>query len=129
MSSRVEPIAPGASWSRLAVAVERIQAADSREAGLEVLAQAALELAVPEPASAPLEPGSVTCGAEPPLWALENAVLRQRLVEKEERLRLALDAASLGTWEHVPSTHASHWNVRSKAIFGLAPDEELDFDR
>ena len=130
MSSRVDPIRPGASWSRLAVAVERIQAAESLEAGLEMLAQAALELAVVEPASAPSDPAAVACDpAEPPLWALENVVLRQRLVEKEERLRLALDAASLGTWEHVPSTHATYWDERSKAIFGLAPAEELDFDR
>lgn len=59
----------------------------------------------------------------------EATRLRERLVEQEERLRLALDAASLGTWEHIPSTHATYWDARSKAVFGLAPDEDLDFER
>lgn len=61
-------------------------------------------------------------------WVLENVSLRERLVEQEERLRLALDAASLGTWEHIPSTHATYWDTRSKAIFGLGPDDTLDFE-
>jgi PAS domain S-box-containing protein len=64
-----------------------------------------------------------------PAQHAENVLLRERLVEQEERLRLALEAASLGTWEHVPSTHATYWDARCKAIFGLAPDEELDFER
>jgi PAS domain S-box-containing protein len=61
--------------------------------------------------------------------ALENVELRERLGEQEERLRLALQAASLGTWEHIPESHATHWDARSKAIFGLPPDAELDFER
>jgi len=60
---------------------------------------------------------------------LENVRLRERLVQQDERLRLALEAASLGTWEHIPSTHATYWDARSKAIFGLLPHEELDFER
>jgi PAS domain S-box-containing protein len=60
---------------------------------------------------------------------LENRLLRERLVEQEERLRLALEAASLGTWEHIPSTHSTYWDARSKAIFGLGPGDELDFER
>ena len=32
--------------------------------------------------------------------------LREQLLEQEERLRLALQAANLGTSEHVPGTHA-----------------------
>jgi len=54
--------------------------------------------------------------------------LRQRLLEQEERLRLALEAANLGTWEHVPGTHALHWDARAKAIFGLGAEDALDFD-
>ncbi len=54
--------------------------------------------------------------------------LRQQLLEQEERLRLALQAANLGTWEHVPGTHALHWDARAKAIFGLGADDSLDFD-
>ena len=58
----------------------------------------------------------------------EAKELRLRLQEQEERLRLALQAASLGTWEHVPSTHATYWDSRSKAIFGLEAVEELGFE-
>jgi PAS domain S-box-containing protein len=54
--------------------------------------------------------------------------LRQQLLEQDERLRLALEAANLGTWEHVPGTHALHWDARAKAIFGLGPEDTLDFD-
>ncbi|MET0794200.1 MAG: ATP-binding protein, partial [Polyangiaceae bacterium] len=54
--------------------------------------------------------------------------LRQQLLEQEERLRLALQAANLGTWEHVPGTHALFWDARAKAIFGLEPEDALEFD-
>ena len=54
--------------------------------------------------------------------------LRQQLLEQEERLRLALQAANLGTWEHVPGTRALHWDARAKQIFGLEPEDTLDFE-
>lgn len=54
--------------------------------------------------------------------------LRQQLLEQEERLRLALQAANLGTWEHVPGTHALHWDARAKAIFGLEAEDSFDFE-
>lgn len=58
----------------------------------------------------------------------ETRDLREQLRDQAERLELALQAANLGTWEHVPSTHATFWDARSKAVFGLGPSEELDFD-
>jgi PAS domain S-box-containing protein len=62
-------------------------------------------------------------------WAIEDGRLRSRLLEHEERLTLALEAASVGTWEHVPSSHATFWDNRSKAVFGYPADEELTFER
>jgi len=62
-------------------------------------------------------------------WAIENGRLRRRLLEQDGRLRLALEAASVGTWEHVPTTHATFWDERSKAIFGYRADDELTFER
>jgi PAS domain S-box-containing protein len=62
------------------------------------------------------------------VWAFGNIQLRQRLLEQDERLRLALEAASLGTWEHVPSSHATYWDERCKIIFGRAPDAPFEFD-
>ena len=61
--------------------------------------------------------------------AIENGRLRHRLLEQDARLRIALEAASVGTWEHVPSTHATYWDERSKAIFGYGADDEITFDR
>lgn len=60
--------------------------------------------------------------------SLETQGLRQQLREQAERLRLALQAANMGTWEHVPSTHATFWDARSKAVFGFGEREELTFD-
>ena len=62
-------------------------------------------------------------------WAIEDGRLRGRLLDHEERLTLALEAASVGTWEHVPSTHATYWDNRSKAVFGYTADEDLSFER
>lgn len=61
--------------------------------------------------------------------AVESIRLRTRLGEQEERLRLALEAAKMGTWEHVPNTHETYWDARSKAMFGYGPDEVLTFER
>lgn len=62
------------------------------------------------------------------LGNLETQELRQQLREQAERLRLALHAANMGTWEHVPSTHATFWDARSKAVFGFGEGEDLTFD-
>src|SRR6187551_3579541 len=39
----------------------------------------------------------------------------------EETLRLALQAASLGTWSFDPATGAMDWSVEMERIFGLEP--------
>jgi PAS domain S-box-containing protein len=54
--------------------------------------------------------------------------LRQQLKEQADRLRLALQAANMGTWEHIPSTHATFWDARSKAVFGFGEREDLSFE-
>jgi PAS domain S-box-containing protein len=46
----------------------------------------------------------------------------------EERLRLAVEATGLGTWDLDPLTGALHWDARSKAIFGVPPEATLDYD-
>ncbi|WP_224245752.1 sensor histidine kinase [Hyalangium gracile] len=53
-----------------------------------------------------------------------NAQLRQ----SEERLRLAVDAAQLGTWDYNPVTGALRWDERCKAIFGLPSEAEVTYD-
>ncbi|MFE8599753.1 PAS domain-containing sensor histidine kinase [Archangium violaceum] len=46
----------------------------------------------------------------------------------EERLRLAIEATGLGTWDLDPLTGALLWDERCKALFGLPPDASLDYD-
>ncbi|HYO69976.1 MAG TPA: PAS domain-containing protein [Archangium sp.] len=47
---------------------------------------------------------------------------------QEERLRLAVEATGLGTWDLDLLTGALHWDERCKALFGVAPDAALDYD-
>jgi len=156
-----------AALARLTEAVGRIQATQTLDASLALLAGAAADLvsagrvtivdrpdeSVKDAVAFPLvASGGESLGvlwAEPKAgasfsavdrtllgelarlgsWAIENVQLKRRLVAQDERLRLALQAASLGTWEHIPSTHATFWDTRSKAIFGCPPEEELDYAR
>ncbi len=48
------------------------------------------------------------------------------LRESEEMLRLALEAAGMGIWELDPRTGERRWSARSKALFGLPPEAEVD---
>lgn len=43
----------------------------------------------------------------------------------EERLRLAMEATGLGTWDYDPATGHLLWDERCKALFGLPPDAEV----
>jgi PAS domain S-box-containing protein len=52
----------------------------------------------------------------------ELAEANQRLASSEERLRLALQSAAIGTWEENPLRGELHWDTRSKAIFGFPPE-------
>ncbi len=45
----------------------------------------------------------------------------------EERLRLALEAAAMGTWYWDLRTGDFLWSDQAKALFGLPPDGEMDY--
>ena len=45
----------------------------------------------------------------------------------EARLRIALDAAGLGTWDYNPITDQLRWDVRCKALAGLPASAEVDW--
>lgn len=45
--------------------------------------------------------------------------------ESKERLKLAVDAAGLGTWDYNPLTGELIWDHRCKEMFGLLPVEEI----
>ena len=58
-------------------------------------------------------------GASEDVGALRRAEERQR--ELNEHLRLALDAADLGTWQWDMATGAVVWDERMEALFGFEP--------
>jgi signal transduction histidine kinase/DNA-binding response OmpR family regulator len=46
----------------------------------------------------------------------------------EARLRIALEAAGLGTWDFNPISETLRWDARCKALAGLSPDAEVTYD-
>lgn len=59
--------------------------------------------------------------------ALRVAATEAALRRSEERLRLAVEATELGTWDYQPSTGRLDWSERCKALFGLPPDAEVSY--
>ncbi|WP_158623495.1 ATP-binding protein [Corallococcus sp. CA053C] len=51
--------------------------------------------------------------------------LASTLRASEERLRLAQDAADMGSWDINPLTGEASWNPRFRALLGLPPDSEV----
>ena len=63
--------------------------------------------------------------------AMQDITATQRAVEalrvSEDRLRMTLRAADLGTWDMNPATGALRWDERCKAFFGLPPEAEVTY--
>jgi PAS domain S-box-containing protein len=53
---------------------------------------------------------------------------QEALVLSEERARLAVASAEIGTWDFDPATGALRWDERCKALFGLPSDAEVTYD-
>jgi PAS domain S-box-containing protein len=51
------------------------------------------------------------------------------LRRSEDRLRIALEAGQLGTWDWNLVTNRVVWNTRFKALFGLPPQGQMTLDR
>jgi PAS domain S-box-containing protein len=57
-------------------------------------------------------------------------VLARQAVERlEERLRTALESADIGTWDFDPVAGVLSWDERCRRMFGLAPDDPVDYAR
>lgn len=52
----------------------------------------------------------------------------QRLRDSEDRLRLAMEATSMGAWDYSPATGHLEWSDRCKALFGLPPSATVSYD-
>lgn len=48
------------------------------------------------------------------------------VAESDERVRIAVEAAGMGTWDYYPERNETTWSLRSKEIFGLAADDGMD---
>ncbi|GAA4315882.1 ATP-binding protein [Mucilaginibacter gynuensis] len=58
----------------------------------------------------------------------ELVVARKQREEAEERLRMAIESAELGTWAIDATTHETFPSDRTKELFGLNCDEEMGLD-
>ncbi|QSQ20052.1 PAS domain-containing protein [Pyxidicoccus parkwayensis] len=56
----------------------------------------------------------------------EAARIARKLSESEDRLRLALEGADLGTWDYELSTRQRSYSARSLELLGLPPDSVMD---
>ena len=56
-----------------------------------------------------------------------RALAEEALTQSEDRLRLAVESAELGTWDYDPQTGALSWSNRCKALFGVPSDVHVDY--
>jgi PAS domain S-box-containing protein len=50
------------------------------------------------------------------------------LRDSEERLRLVIDSAEIGTWDFNPRSGVLFWDARCKAMFGMLPEDEATYE-
>jgi len=62
------------------------------------------------------------------LLAQERQVTESLLRQSEERLRLAVQATGLGTWDWDLTKDTLLWSERTRALFGLPADAEVTYD-
>jgi PAS domain S-box-containing protein len=53
--------------------------------------------------------------------------MEKALVESEERLRVAIASAKVGTWDYNPVTKTGRWDAQCKRSFGLPPSRPVNF--
>src|SRR5207237_6969471 len=51
-----------------------------------------------------------------------------KLAESQDRLRLATEAADIGTFDFFPQTGELQFSDRSRELFGIPPDAEIDYE-
>lgn len=56
----------------------------------------------------------------------DRKIFAAAVAESDERVRIAVEAAGMGTWDYYPDTNETRWSLRSKEIFGLPTDEGMD---
>jgi|GEM_PF-1066387 len=56
----------------------------------------------------------------------EQVLAKNHLAIAEDEMRVALEAANIGYWHVNPMTNSLRCNRKTKELFGLPPDEEVD---
>jgi PAS domain S-box-containing protein len=56
----------------------------------------------------------------------DRKIAAAALAESDERVRIAVETAGMGTWDYYPETGETKSSARSKEIFGLAADEGMN---
>lgn len=67
-------------------------------------------------------------------WGTQQDVTSQRLAtealkKNQERLKMALQASSMGLWEWDIETNELYWSTSLKKLFGLRPGEEITYEK
>ncbi len=57
----------------------------------------------------------------------EQKKLTEQLRENDQRLRMAIEATKLGTWEYNPSAEHLIWSDECRNIYGVPKEMEVDF--
>lgn len=60
--------------------------------------------------------------------SLERTRTARQLMASEERVRMAVQAANIGTWDFDLVRGVLSWSDRCKEIFGLSPDAPIDYE-
>jgi PAS domain S-box-containing protein len=68
--------------------------------------------------------GLITFGYE----VTEQVIARKKIEESEEQLRIAIEGGDLGTYDYYPQTGELTWSAKTKELFGLPPNAEVNYD-
>jgi PAS domain S-box-containing protein len=58
----------------------------------------------------------------------DDKLTEQKILESEERFRMAVQSTKLGTWEYLPHTGSLTWSDQCKKIYDVPDDLEVNFD-
>lgn len=58
----------------------------------------------------------------------DRTLAEEALRESEDRLRIAIETAQMGTWDFNPTTGILRWDDQCKATFGMSPTAEVNYD-
>jgi PAS domain S-box-containing protein len=51
-----------------------------------------------------------------------------RLLDTEERMKLAVESGGIGTWDYNPITNELHWDDRCRAVFGASNHQQASYE-